>query len=235
MGRAQSHRALLDHQLRAGAGGSRNLEDPLMNSVVVGLGKTGASCVRYLVKRGDRVSATDSRGAPPGLAELGELAAAIDLRLGGFDQSLLEGASQVLMSPGVSLEEPIAQLARARGIDVLGDVELFARAVRAPVVGITGTNGKSTVTTLVARMAAAAGRRVLAGGNLGEPALDLLEQPTPDLYVLELSSFQLETTSTLALQAAAVLNVTADHLDRYGSVAEYALAKERIFARADTI
>ncbi len=179
-----------------------------MNSVVVGLGKTGASCVRYLVKRGDRVSATDSRRAPPGLAELGELAAAVDLRLGGFDQSLLEGASQVLMSPGVSLEEPIARSARARGIEVLGDVELFARAVRAPVIGITGTNGKSTVTTLVARMAAAAGRRVLAGGNLGEPALDLLERPKPDLYVLELSSFQLETTASLVLQAAVVLNVT---------------------------
>ena len=206
-----------------------------MNSVVVGLGKTGASCVRYLVKRGDRVSATDSRRSPPGLAELGELAASVELRLGGFDQSLLEGASQVLMSPGVSLEEPIAKLARARGIEVLGDVELFARAVQAPVIGITGTNGKSTVTTLVASMAAAAGRKVLAGGNLGEPALDLLEDPKPDLYVLELSSFQLETTTSLALQAAVVLNVSADHLDRYASVDAYSHAKSRIFARASTV
>jgi UDP-N-acetylmuramoylalanine--D-glutamate ligase len=206
-----------------------------MNSVVVGLGKTGASCVRYLAKRGDRVSATDSRRSPPGLAELGELAAAIDLRLGGFDLSLLEGASQVLMSPGVSLEEPIARSARARGIEVLGDVELFARDVRAPVIGITGTNGKSTVTTLVASMAAAAGRRVLAGGNLGEPALDLLEQPKPDLYVLELSSFQLETTSSLVLKAAVVLNVSADHLDRYPSVEAYARAKGRILANAATV
>jgi UDP-N-acetylmuramoylalanine--D-glutamate ligase len=206
-----------------------------MNSVVVGLGKTGASCVRYLAKRGDRVSATDSRRSPPGLGELGELASAIDLRLGGFDLSLLEGASQVLMSPGVSLEEPIARSARARGIDVLGDVELFAREVQAPVIGITGTNGKSTVTTLVARMGAAAGRRVLAGGNLGEPALDLLEQPKPDLYVLELSSFQLETTVSLVLQAAVVLNVTADHLDRYPSVEAYAGAKSRIFANASTV
>jgi UDP-N-acetylmuramoylalanine--D-glutamate ligase len=207
----------------------------MMNSVVVGLGKTGASCVRYLTKRGDRVSATDSRGAPPGLKELGELAAAVDLRLGGFDLSLLEGASQVLISPGVSLDEPIAKAARARGIDVLGDVELFAREVHAPVIGVTGTNGKSTVTTLVARMAAAAGRRVLAGGNLGEPALDLLEQPTPELYVLELSSFQLETTSSLTLKAAVVLNVTADHLDRYPSVAAYARAKGRILAKASTV
>jgi len=206
-----------------------------MHSVVVGLGKTGASCLRHLAKRGIPVSATDTRRTPPGLAELGGLANSLDLRLGGFDLSLLDGASQVLMSPGVSLDEPIARAARDRGIDVLGDVELFARNVRAPVIGITGTNGKSTVTSLVARMAAAAGRTVLAGGNLGEPALDLLEQPTPDLYVLELSSFQLETTYSLQLQAAVVLNVTADHLDRYPSVAAYALAKSRIFARASTV
>jgi UDP-N-acetylmuramoylalanine--D-glutamate ligase len=206
-----------------------------MHSVVVGLGKTGASCLRYLAKRGIPVSATDTRRAPPGLAELGSLVGSVDIRLGGFDLSLLDGASQVLMSPGVSLEEPIARAARERGIEVLGDVELFARHVRAPVIGITGTNGKSTVTSLVARMAAAAGRSVLAGGNLGTPALDLLEQPIPDLYVLELSSFQLETTSSLRLQAAVVLNVTADHLDRYPSVAAYALAKSRIFAKAVTM
>ena len=102
----------------------------------------------------------------------------------------------------------------------------------APVVGVTGTNGKSTVTSLIASMAVAAGRRVLAGGNLGVPALDLLDEPTPDLYVLELSSFQLETTSSLELAAAVVLNVTSDHMDRYASMSDYARAKERIFARA---
>jgi UDP-N-acetylmuramoylalanine--D-glutamate ligase len=206
-----------------------------MHSVVVGLGKTGVSCLRYLAKRGIPVRATDSRRTPPGLEELGMLARSLDLRLGGFDLSLLDGASQVLMSPGVPLEEPIARAARERGIEVLGDVELFARHVQAPVIGITGTNGKSTVTSLVARMAAAAGRTVLAGGNLGVPALDLLEQPVPDLYVLELSSFQLETTRSLHLQAAVVLNVTADHLDRYPSVAAYARAKSRIFAKAATV
>jgi UDP-N-acetylmuramoylalanine--D-glutamate ligase len=235
MARTEGDRAILDHQLRAGAGGPCNLEDPLMHSVVVGLGKTGASCLRFLSKRGIAVSATDSRRNPPGLAELGSLADSLDLRLGGFDLSLLEDASQVLMSPGLSLEEPIARAARERGIEVLGDVELFARNVHAPVIGVTGTNGKSTVTTLVARMAAAAGRSVLAGGNLGVPALDLLDQPAPDLYVLELSSFQLETTSSLRLRAAVVLNVTADHLDRYPSVAQYALAKSRIFAKAATV
>jgi UDP-N-acetylmuramoylalanine--D-glutamate ligase len=206
-----------------------------MASVVVGLGKTGASCLRYLAKRGIPVSATDTRTAPPGIAELGDLAGTLDLRLGGFDLSLLDGASQVLMSPGVSLEEPIVSQARARGIEVLGDIELFARAVRAPVIGVTGTNGKSTVTSLVARMAAAAGRRVLAGGNLGVPVLDLLELETPDLYVLELSSFQLETTSSLDLLAAVVLNVTADHMDRYASIVDYARAKARIFAKAATV
>ena len=206
-----------------------------MHSVVVGLGKTGASCLRYLAKRGMPVRATDSRRIPPGLEELGALGRSLDLRLGGFDLSLLDGASQVLMSPGVPLEEPIARVARDRGIEVLGDVELFARNVQAPVIGITGTNGKSTVTSLVARMAAAAGRSVLAGGNLGTPALDLLEQPVPDLYVLELSSFQLETTWTLKLLAAVVLNVTADHMDRYATVSDYARAKARIFAHADTV
>jgi UDP-N-acetylmuramoylalanine--D-glutamate ligase len=210
------------------------METPV-HTVVVGLGKTGASCLRYLARRGIPVSATDTRRVPPGLAELGALADTVTLRLGGFDLSLLDGASQVLMSPGVSLDEPIARAARARGIEVLGDVELFARAVHAPVIGVTGTNGKSTVTSLVAHMADAAGRRVLAGGNLGVPALELLEQPAPELYVLELSSFQLETTWSLELAAAVVLNVSADHLDRYGTVEAYANAKARIFAKAATV
>ncbi len=212
-------------------------------SVIVGLGKTGASCVRYLARRGIPAAVTDSRRDPPGLAELGGLAETLDLRLGGFDLSLLDGASQLLMSPGVSLDEPIAAQARARGIEVLGDIELFARAlraavpapVRAPVIGITGTNGKSTVTSLVVGMAAAAGRRVLAGGNLGRPALDLLAEPVPDLYVLELSSFQLETTRSLDLVAAVVLNVTSDHMDRYASIEAYARAKQRIFEHAATM
>jgi UDP-N-acetylmuramoylalanine--D-glutamate ligase len=206
-----------------------------MSSVVIGLGKTGASCLRYLAKHGVAVTATDTRLEPPGLKLLGTRAREFDLRLGGFDLSLLDGATQVLLSPGVSPAEPIAREARARGIEVVGDIELFARAARAPVIGITGTNGKSTVTSLVAWMAQTAGRRVLAGGNLGEPALDLLEQPVPDFYVLELSSFQLETTSSLAPAAAVVLNVSADHLDRYDTLADYAQAKQRLLALAETI
>ena len=203
-----------------------------MNSVVAGLGKTGVSCLRFLATRGVAVSATDSRAAPPGLAALGELRGRLDIRLGGLDLSLLDGAEQLVMSPGLPLDEPIARRARDRGIEVIGDIELFARAVHAPVVGITGTNGKSTVTSLVAQMALGDGRRALAGGNLGEPALDLLAQPQPDLYVLELSSYQLDTTSSLGLCAAAVLNVSPDHLDRYDGIADYARAKQRIFAHA---
>jgi len=199
----------------------------MKSTVVVGLGKTGAACLRYLSRRGIPAAATDTRSAPPGLAELGSLAEHIDLRLGAFDVSLLESASQVLLSPGVSPQEPIVAEARARGIEVLGDIELFARAAEAPVIGVTGTNGKSTVTSLVARMAEGARLTVLAGGNLGKPALDLLEEPVPDLYVLELSSFQLETTTSLEL--------LGDHMDRYASLAEYARAKARIFSHAATV
>lgn len=200
-------------------------------AVIVGLGRTGLSCARYLSARGIDVAITDSRAEPPELRNLGPLAGRVALRLGAFDTSLLDGASQIVVSPGVSLAEPLVREAQARGVEVLGDIELFARDVRAPVIAITGTNGKSTVTTLLARMAEGAGRRVRAGGNLGEPALDLLDGPPPDCYVLELSSFQLETTSSLRLEAATVLNVTPDHMDRYATLAEYAAAKARIFAR----
>ena len=139
----------------------------------------------------------------------------------------------VIASPGVSLREPFMMSAAIRGVPIIGDIELFAREAQAPIAAITGTNGKSTVTTLVARMAEAAGKRVLAGGNLGRPALDLLEEPVPELYVLELSSFQLETTRSLRTAAAVVLNVTPDHMDRYESVGEYAAAKARIFQHCD--
>jgi UDP-N-acetylmuramoylalanine--D-glutamate ligase len=201
-------------------------------NLVVGLGKTGLSAVRWLAAQGESVAVTDSRAAPPGLDALRALGSSVVARLGQFDLGLLDAADRIVLSPGVSREEPIVRAALARGLVVVGDVELFARAKRAPAVAITGTNGKSTVTTLVAEMARAAGRRVLAGGNLGEPALDLLAQPVPQLYVLELSSFQLESTESLELLAAAVLNVTPDHLDRYATVADYAAAKARIFAHA---
>jgi UDP-N-acetylmuramoylalanine--D-glutamate ligase len=201
-------------------------------NLVVGLGKTGLSVVRWLVASGEAVAVTDSRAEPPGLDALRALGSAVVTHLGGFDVGALSSADRIVLSPGVSRAEPLVRAALERGLPVVGDVELFARASAAPTVAITGTNGKSTVTTLVAEMAQAAGLRVRAGGNLGEPALDLLAQPAPELYVLELSSYQLESTDSLSLRAAVVLNVTPDHMDRYASVAAYAAAKARIYSNA---
>ena len=198
-------------------------------ALIVGLGRSGLSAARHLAARGWQLTVTDTRPEPPGAADIARIAPQVSCRFGGFDSALLDGADIVVASPGVSLAEPLLREAQARGIEIVGDVELFAREVRAPVVGITGTNGKSTVTTLVGRMAARAGVQVAVGGNLGTPALDLLGQGEPSLYVLELSSFQLETTSSLRLQAGAVLNLTADHLDRYADMAGYGAAKARIF------
>ncbi len=202
-------------------------------AVVVGLGRSGLSCVRYLHARGWRVAVTDTRATPPQLQQLTALDAGIPMRLGALDARLLAGADCVVASPGISLREPFFDEARRLGLEIVGDVELFARAAAAPVAGITGTNGKSTVTTLVANMAGRAGLKVRVGGNLGEPALDLLREGT-ELYVLELSSYQLETTTSLRCRAATVLNVSPDHLDRYPNLASYAAAKARIFARCDT-
>ena len=204
------------------------------HSVIVGLGRTGVSCARHLAARGHRLVVTDSRAAPPGLAELRRLVPEAATALGGFDPAVLEGADQIVVSPGVPLSDPFLRQAAARGLDLVGDIELFAREAGGRVIGITGTNGKSTVTTLVGEFAAAAGIEVRVGGNLGEPALDLLEGPPAAMYVLELSSYQLETTHSLQLEAATVLNVTPDHLDRYANVAEYAAAKARIFERCAT-
>lgn len=198
-------------------------------ALIVGLGRSGLSAARHLAARGWQLAVTDTRLEPPGAADIATIAPQVSCRFGGFDSALLEGADIVVASPGVSLAEPLLREARIRGIEIVGDIELFAREARAPVIGITGTNGKSTVTTLVGRMAARAGVNVAVGGNLGTPALDLLENTAPSLYVLELSSFQLETTSSLHLQAAAVLNLTADHLDRYVDMASYGAAKARIF------
>ena len=203
-------------------------------SVIVGLGRTGLSAARHLAARGHRLVVTDSRANPPGLAELKRLVPEAQTALGGFDPAVLAGADQIVVSPGVSLDEPFLRKAAAQGLDLVGDIELFAREAGGRIVGITGTNGKSTVTTLVGEFAEAAGLAVRVGGNLGEPALDLLDGPPAAMYVLELSSFQLETTHSLQPEAAAVLNVTPDHLDRYRDLAEYAAAKARIFERAAT-
>jgi UDP-N-acetylmuramoylalanine--D-glutamate ligase len=199
------------------------------SAVVAGLGKTGQSVIRHLSARGWQIAGTDSRAEPPGFAMLSAVHPGMRFALGGLDTRLLDGADCVVASPGLPLADPFFAAARARGIEVIGDIELFARSGARPVVGITGTNGKSTVTTLVARMAERAGVAARAGGNLAPPALDLLEGQPARLYVLELSSYQLETTGSLELGAATVLNVTPDHMDRYADMAAYAAAKARIF------
>jgi len=209
--------------------------DPLQGArtLIVGLGATGLSCVRFLAQRGVEVAVIDSREQPPALADMQREFPDIALFTGGFDAEVFARAERILLSPGVSLQEPLLVEAIQRGIEVIGDIELFARTAKAPVVAITGSNGKSTVTTLLGAMARQAGVDVRVGGNLGTPALDLLGTQEPDLYVLELSSFQLETVQSLHCRAATVLNISPDHLDRYDSIASYAGAKQRIFAGAD--
>ncbi len=205
------------------------------HSVIVGLGRTGMACARLLARQGVDFAITDSREQPPALASMRQELPDVPLYLGGFDRALLAAASQLLVSPGVSLAEPAIQDAIVRGVPVVGDVELFCHHADAPVVAITGSNGKSTVTTLVAEMARRAGRDVRVGGNLGTPSIDLIGDAPPDLYVLELSSFQLETTHSLRAAAAVVLNITPDHMDRYENVQAYARAKQRIYEGAGTM
>ncbi|OGT21321.1 MAG: UDP-N-acetylmuramoylalanine--D-glutamate ligase [Gammaproteobacteria bacterium RBG_16_57_12] len=199
-------------------------------TLIVGLGKSGLSCVRFLVARGEKVAVTDTRINPPALATLREEFPDVPVFVGGFEAGVFHAATRLVVSPGVSLKVPEIAEAIASGIPVLGDIELFARQADAPVVAVTGANGKSTVTTLVGEMARRCFKDVRVGGNLGTPALELLGGEAPDLYVLELSSFQLETLVSLNARVATVLNITPDHMDRYASVAEYAAAKQRIFA-----
>ncbi len=201
-------------------------------TLVVGLGATGVSCARFLSRAGVPVAVTDSREQPPGLEVLQRELPDVALFLGGFDEQAFERAQRIVVSPGVSLREPLLAEARARGVEIIGDIELFARQVSAPVIGITGSNGKSTVTTLLGLMARQAGRTARVGGNLGVPALDLVDDTEPDLYVLELSSFQLETVNSLSCLAAVVLNVSPDHMDRYDSLGDYARAKQAIYHHA---
>lgn len=198
-------------------------------ALVVGLGLTGLSCIRYLRGCGYEVTVVDSREHPPMLQALRASDDLVACHTGAWDPALFRNPGLLVVSPGVSLREPMIARAIASGACAIGDIELFARAVSAPVAAVTGANGKSTVTALLGAMCRAAGLDVRVGGNIGVPALSLLEQTPPDLYVLELSSFQLETTYGLNARAATVLNVSHDHMDRYPSVAAYAAAKARIF------
>ncbi len=201
-------------------------------TLIVGLGKTGLSCARHLHALGERIAITDSREMPPCLEPLRDELPDVALLLGGLQASAFAAADRIVLSPGVPVSTPPVRAAIDNGVPVLGDIDLFVDAARAPIVAITGSNGKSTVTSLLGLMAKAAGVRVGVGGNLGEPVLDLLDDDA-ELYIIELSSFQLETTHRLPARAATVLNLSPDHLDRYPDLAAYAAAKARVYAEAE--
>ncbi|SNS24418.1 UDP-N-acetylmuramoyl-L-alanine--D-glutamate ligase [Pseudomonas segetis] len=202
--------------------------------IIVGLGKSGMSLVRFLARQGVRFAVVDTRANPPELGTLREQFPQVEVRCGDLDVEFLCRASELLVSPGIALATPALQEAASRGVKLSGDIELFARNAKAPIIAITGSNAKSTVTTLVGEMAQAAGKKVAVGGNLGTPALDLLSDDV-ELYVMELSSFQLETTDQLNAQVATCLNISEDHMDRYSGLPAYHLAKHRIFRGAKQV
>nr|WP_275795580.1 UDP-N-acetylmuramoyl-L-alanine--D-glutamate ligase [Aliiglaciecola sp. CAU 1673] len=194
----------------------------------MGLGLSGQSCLRFLLARGAKVIAMDSRTQLSAQVPEG-----VSVMLGDFDANVLKSVDLILLSPGLPLSHPAIGEAQAAGVEVIGDIELFARFNQKPLLGITGSNGKSTVTTLTTAMLQSAGLKAVMGGNIGTPALDLLESDY-DVAVLELSSFQLETTHNLPLEGATVLNLSADHMDRYDSLEAYRQAKLRIYQHAKT-
>jgi len=214
-------------------------------TLVLGLGDTGLSCAKWLAARGAEVTVADSRGQPPHQKALADALPGVKLHCGPFSDDLLLAADMLVVSPGIPLAEPAVARAVQKGIEAVGDVELFARALNAlnrnrehpmRLLAITGSNGKSTTTAMSGAMCEEAGRVTCVAGNIGLPVLDALLEiengsaPVPQVWTLELSSFQLETTSSLFADAAAVLNLSEDHLDRYASMADYAAAKARIFS-----
>lgn len=210
------------------------------HSVVVGLGATGLSCARFLSRMGASFSVVDSREAPPALSEFKTLFPGADVYLGSLESAaitpVLEGADRLIVSPGVAVSSPAIARAKVKGVKILGDIALFAEFAPAPILAVTGSNGKSTVVALLAAMLRAAGKDFGLGGNLDgaqfKPALDLLEESPRSIYLLELSSFQLETTDELNAFAVALLNLSEDHMDRYSDSAEYLSAKQKIFCAA---
>ncbi len=205
--------------------------------LVLGLGETGLSMVRWLSAQSARLRVADSRSAPPGLAQASMYVAAEQIFCGNFNDALFDGIELIAISPGVPLRDPAVERAIARGIEVVGDIELFAQSLpknhHQRILAITGANGKTTVTSMVEHLCKAAGKDAVAAGNISPAVLDVvLERGVnqPEVWVLELSSFQLETTSSLNADAATVLNISEDHLDRYADMSEYSAAKARIFA-----
>ena len=203
-------------------------------TVILGMGATGLSVARFLSSIGKSFAIADSRAEPPNLQDVLQSYPQTPLFLGAFEEELFAHTDQVVVSPGISLQEPALVAARAAGVTLLGDVELFLEHAKAPVIAITGSNGKSTVTTLLGEMAEASGLVVGVGGNLGTPMLDLLDDKH-ELYILELSSFQLELLNDARGAITTLLNISPDHMDRYKGLQEYHAAKHRIFRGAGRV
>lgn len=201
----------------------------LGKTMIAGLGKTGYACANFLAQKNIYADIVDSRGTPPYLTELQKNLPDLRLSLGSFPKNLPDDVELLIVSPGVSYKEPFIRNAITEGKRVVSDIELFSYYAEAPVVAITGSNGKSTVTTLIGEIIRAAELKVQVGGNLGTPAVELLLGPRPDFYVLEVSSFQLDLTHYFPVSAAVVMNVTQDHMDRYDSIDEYASSKQKIY------
>ncbi|MBL4572366.1 MAG: UDP-N-acetylmuramoyl-L-alanine--D-glutamate ligase [Gammaproteobacteria bacterium] len=202
-------------------------------TVVVGLGDTGLSCVKYFSQAGEKVKVVDSRDEPPGLAALKELYPDVEYELGDFNLETFVTAKQLVVSPGLSIHSPEIEAAKKAGVVITGDIDIFSKQVTAPIIAVTGSNGKSTVVAVLAEILRKAGKNFGLGGNLDgdsfKPALDLIAEGEKDLYLLELSSFQLETTECLGAAVATLLNLSADHMDRYEGIDDYHRAKQRIF------
>lgn len=200
---------------------------------IVGLGVSGIACAKFCVREKIPFGITDSRDNPPGVDELDGLGVEHDRHFGSFSTELMDKATHIVVNPGVSLKEPELKRAHAQGKEIIGDIELFARLARRPIIAITGSNGKTTVTTLLGEMAAASGKRAVVAGNIGMSVLDSLSNKhLPDIYIVELSSFQLERTYHLKARAATVLNICEDHMDRYEGLNDYIAAKQRIYEHA---
>jgi UDP-N-acetylmuramoylalanine--D-glutamate ligase len=201
--------------------------------LVYGLGKTGLSLARFLADKGVDAHFVDSRDEPPGLDALPDIYPNADVVTGETPTRLLDNTTHIVVSPGIADSDKLLKAARKAGLEILSDIDVFVHEASAPIIGITGSNGKSTVTTLLALMCDAAGKNVRAGANLGKPALDLLGEEEPDFYILELSSFQLQRTQNLPLKVAVLLNISDDHLDWHESADEYREAKFRIVREAE--
>lgn len=200
--------------------------------LIIGLGMTGFSCAHYLTRKNIPFRVADTREQPPELEKFKISYPNALIHLGSYPDTWLDFTSVIIVSPGLAREDIFYKNATDKNIPIFGDIEIFAHEAKQPICGITGSNGKSTVTSLVYEMAKAAGLTAGCGGNIGTPALDLLEIADPDLFILELSSFQLEITDRLNLQAAVYLNLNHNHLDRYPNMKAYGEAKQRIYQNA---